>query len=440
MSRPIIALALAATCGCARYRPDPVDPAALSAAWRALDGAGATAVLAEAGGERPAGFDLGDGIDLAEAEACALFFNPRLRATRLALGIEAAGAEHAGSWEDPELGIDGEYVLGGVDEPLVAVSKLSLTIPLSGRPAVRRRLARAELAAGEAEVLGAEWALLDRLRRAWSEHRRLARRIELLVEAKAEVAGLFDAAEGAVEAGKATAFDRAELAIRLRRIEGERRRTAAARTGRRLDLVALCGLNPDHPWKFAGDAVPRGRADRDLAEHPAVATAMAAYAVAERRLELAVRGQYPDLRVGLGAGLEEGDPRVALAASLIPLPVWNRNRRDVGEADAARDAARAEVERALRELIQRRHRAEADLAAARGRVAFLEGELAPLLDAQIAEAKRLIRLGDLDLFRVAGALAAARELELELLDARFAAIESELVLQALAGPPPEEEP
>ena len=97
--------------GCATYEPAPVDPIAFEASWRALDPDAATVrvgtadVIFFAGVTkvRPPGFDLTDGIDLAEAEAVALFFNPELRRLRTALEVPRAEASTAGAWADQSL-------------------------------------------------------------------------------------------------------------------------------------------------------------------------------------------------------------------------------------------------------------------------------------------------------------------------------------------------
>ena len=56
-------------------------------------------------------FDLADGIDAAEAEVIALFYNRDLRLTRLRAGVALADKKTAGLWEDPVFGFDGADLL-----------------------------------------------------------------------------------------------------------------------------------------------------------------------------------------------------------------------------------------------------------------------------------------------------------------------------------------
>ena len=63
--------------------------------------------------------------------------------------------------------------------------------------------------------------------------------------------------------------------------------------------------------------------------------------------------------------------------------------------------------------------ARARLDAARERLAFIEEELAPLADQQVADVRRLGRLGDFNTLVLLESLTTAHEAKLEVLDARL---------------------
>jgi outer membrane protein TolC len=92
-------------------------------------------------------------------------------------------------------------------------------------------------------------------------------------------------------------------------------------------------------------AAPPPRPDpRELAltKRADIVAALARYAAEEQALRLEVRRQYPDLHVGPGIGWDQGAFRWALNAS-AEIPLFNRHRGAIAEAEARRDAAGARL-------------------------------------------------------------------------------------------------
>ena len=133
----LLALGFTILAGCQAYQPDSLDAPAHAAAWRART-PGDESVLAfarrlEGQGCKRTPFNPADGITLAEAEIVALVFNPDLRLARLKANVARATADHAGRWDDPQLGIDVLKVAESVPNPWLLGGSLSLTLPVSGR-------------------------------------------------------------------------------------------------------------------------------------------------------------------------------------------------------------------------------------------------------------------------------------------------------------------
>jgi len=191
-----------------------------------------------------------------------------------------------------------------------------------------------------------------------------------------------------------------------------------------LELKARLGLLPTADVKLvpAIPALSVSMSAEDIpavvAEHPRVRLARAEYEVAERTLKLEVRKQYPDITLGGGFGTDQGDDRVLFGAAL-PLPLFNANRRAIAEARASREVARATAEAEYERLLAEASVAQARLDAARERLAYVERELAPLADQQVADARRLGQLGDFNTLVLLEALTTAHEAKLEVLDARL---------------------
>jgi CRISPR system Cascade subunit CasA len=88
----------------------------------------------------------------------------------------------------------------------------------------------------------------------------------------------------------------------------------------------------------------------ELVNHPKVAAALVRLGGTEHALHAEIRRQYPDLKLGPAYVNEEGLDRFGLVAG-ISIPLWNRNRKGIAEAEAARDEARLAAIDAWRALV-----------------------------------------------------------------------------------------
>lgn len=460
---PILLLCPLMMPACQRYAPSPLNLPAHHAGITARDPF-APEVVAYAErlavpSTQPSQFDAGDGLSLAEAEAVALLFNPELRLARLKADVPRVGAAEAGRWEDPQLGIDGERIINGVENPWVLGGMLSLTIPISGRLSVERDKARSEATAGELRALAEERRVLAELRAAWAQWSAATERAALTRQFIAELEPVVERAERLRTAGELDPVDtrllRIERVSQTAKLHGYEAdaRAAEVELKARLGLLPTAdvklvasistpsgiGLSPmlseahrrDAPAiqmsrplgeRESGDAAAAALFDRARAEainqHPRVRLARAEYEIAERTLKLEIRKQYPDLNIGGGFGTDEGDERVLFGASL-PLPLFNANRRAIAEARAGREVARAAAEFEYVRLLAEASVAQVRLDAANERLAYVEKELAPIADEQVADARRLAQLGDFNTLVLLEALKAAHEAKLEVLDTRL---------------------
>ena len=436
----LVAVAHGAT-GCQSYRPSPLDLERYGDAWAARDAASAEVAahanrLLASPADPDAGYDPSDGFSLREAEAVALFFNPHLRAARLRARVAGVGAAEAGRWEDPSLAVDAERILASVAEPWVLAGALAVTLPVSGRLSAEKHRAAAEADVERLRVLVEERAALAELRDEWLQWSAVLQRIDLTAALLEELGAMEAAAERLRQAGE---LDPAEARLfRVERVTQQSRLQAfeAEARDRALGIRSRMGLTAQAPVELvpqvaAGDptaAVP-GDGLAVPPDHPRLRLARARYEVAERALRLEVREQYPDLGVRGGYGTDEGDERVLLGGSL-PLPLLNGNRRGIAEARANRDAARAAAEAEYEELASALARARSRADAAARRLDFVRRELAPLGDEQLADVRRLARLGDFNALALLEALKATHDAKLELLQAQVEASQADARLGA----------
>ncbi len=381
-------------------------------------------------------FDLSDGLDLREAEAIALFYNPDLRIARLRVGVTAATVENSGLWADPTLAVDTMRILQSVDEPWKIFASVGFTLPISGRLGAETARAGAEHAAELARVAAEEWNVRVSLREAWATWsaasakavatKDFMRRLDRVVGIAEQLR-----AAGELSASESRPFlvERATRRADLRALEGE---VAAGE----LTIKSLMGLAPTAALTLtpAIGTSTRGGAEAITPDCPAMLVAAAEYEVSERALALEIRKQYPDLTIGPGYASEQDVPEALLSLSL-PLPVLNANRQAIAEARARRALARVAFDAAYERLSGQLAVARAKYEAAIAQREQLESEVVPLVDSQFDEATKIAELGEVNTLMLLDTLTRQYEAKLRVVDARLAESMAMTREQELTGPP-----
>jgi outer membrane protein TolC len=431
--------------GCQSYSPLPLDDAAHARDWQARDISGSAvreyaAALAKRDATARSIYDPKDGLDLAEAEVVALFFNARLRKARLDAGAALAGAQNAGEWDNPELNISAGLILDSIANPWTASAGLEFTIPISGRKGVEKDLAFAQHHVKFREVLALEWEVIGELRAAWRERAATAERVALLRE---HIASMEDVNKRADELTKAGELQRTEARVfAIELIVSRIDLAEQERMGDEQDtaLKGMLGLLPAAPVKLNTALAAGSAATGDLKNSPQLELMRAEYAVAEQNLRLEIRKQYPDLRIGPGYDIDEGQSTISLGFG-IPIPIINLNRQGIAQARGERLAARAAYEGAVEELTVRQQIARQRLARVNSTRRAVEEQLAPLVDLQVKEANDRAKAGDFDALLTLEALKSRLEAKERVLQTKLEEAMAIDALNALAGPTfkPEEE-
>ncbi len=427
---PLAGLTLLAL-GCQSHERRPLDPAGELAAWLARTPASAEvrAFADGLGAKEPGspGYNADDGITCAEAELIALVFNAELRIARLRAGVTRATAEHAGLWEDPSIGIDLTRVIEATPEPWKLFTSLSVTIPLSGRLDIEKQRAGAEHTAELERVAQREWTVRLALRRAWVDWSALNSRsastrdfISLMDQSLTIVGRMEQAGEVSRTEARLLRVERATSATELADVEARAREAE-------LRLRELMGLSDAAPLTLLAEGIApavHAQAPIDASEReakarasPTVRVALAAYEAAESELQLEVRKQYPDLQVGPGYGLEDGQNQMLLGLS-APIPILNGNRQGIAQALARRELAHAEAQAALAQALMALHAAEMRLHAASRRRHTLESEIVPMVEAQYLDARRVVQLGEVNALVLLESLKRQQEAKLRVIEAR----------------------
>jgi len=435
--------------GCQSYEPLPLDSDAHLKSWAERDVADESVVAYAAELAKrdtlPRGkYDPSDGIDLREAEVIALFFNPDLRTARLHADANLAGAREAGRWDDPEFSVDAMWIIESISQPWILGAGISFTIPFSGRHGVEEDLAWTEYESALREVVVAEWETIVELRQAWHELAAALERIRLIEAYAEDVREVQQIADRLVEAGEATRLDARVFKLELISQQVELRHARAEARQLELRCRELLGLRPDAPLQLLavmeteGD-LPNDRETRVVENNPLLELKRSMYASAEQQLRLEIHKQYPDLTIGPNYEIEEGQSRIGIGFGL-PIPIINLNREGIARARAARLAVKSEYEGEIERLLHRLAQAEARLESAHAVHTYVQAELAPLVDEQVADARKFAELGEFEVEIQLDALTRRFEAREQVLEAILAEAQAAEEVRALLGPTFKPEP
>lgn len=438
----VFATAFIVLTGCQSYEPRPLDSSTHIKAWQ---GRNLESESLQAGIERidqdlrreVGEFNPADGLSLAEGQLAALVFNPELRLARLRLARATAGASEAASWPDPELTLNALQLSESAPDPWVLTQGLKITLPLSGRVGAYKDLKDARQQIARHEVREGEWGVMHALAHAWVQWSAVTLRIEEtqrhldtltpLVEATSKLA-----ASGELLSTEAALFslERAQRQGQLRGFRGEadeleQRLRAAMGLAPGTAVLFLPSLTSGPPSEEGADAV--------AAQNPSLARLREEYEASEQTLRMEIAKQWSDFTFGPVIESDEGRRKVGLLTG-IGLPLWNANREAIAEARIDRELARATLETVHEALLGR-------LAAATLRAASLEQQridieetLAPLLDRQVADAARLVQLGEGTTMVLLESISRAHKTKLDWIDVRARKADAQHERAFLIGP------
>lgn len=426
--------------GCQSYQPRPLDPEEHRERWLARspqrDGVVEFARRLANDGVPVPEYDPSDGVSCAEAELIALVFNPELRLARLRAGVASATAEHAGLWDDPEFSIDVLRITESVSTPWVITPGLAFTIPISGRLEVEKSRADAGLRAELIRIAEEEWRVRHEVRQAWlawSAALLRSQEIDQLIES---MDGLTESTTRLAEVGELPRTEAALFVIERSQRRQERGRLEGEATIAKHRLRMALGLSPGAPLEFVPsiDVPESATADRDVVSSSLQLRRLREeYEVAEHALHREIRKQYPDLTIGPLYETDQGQSRIGFLGA-IPIPVLNANRQGIAEATAERELARAAYETTVEHL-------QGSLAVARVRARMLRSEyeelvsvIGPMIDRQVADATRLVELGEGGGLVLLESLIRSHNTKLNMIDVRRDLALAAAELRFLLGP------
>lgn len=295
---------------------------------------------------------------LSDAEKLVLVGNRELNAMRLKAANSSSAAKESGWWEDPQFDMDLMRIVNPSDNPFITGASVAFTIPLSGSPAIAAKAEELYAEADLADVRAAERDLSVEAKLLVVRISALRKRAAMLMEydkddrvvrSRANVEKLYE--NGEMGAPEWAAVQRQRHARHHALMETERDMAEAE-----ISCMRLLGLHPKTRLyvDIGPDEIPIEKPQEidaiDLVRHPKVAAALVRLKGSEESLRAEIRKQYPDLKLGPAYTREEGLDRFGLVAG-ITLPLWNRNRKGIAEAEGMRDEARLEAIDVWRSLV-----------------------------------------------------------------------------------------
>jgi outer membrane protein, heavy metal efflux system len=376
--------------GCAHFVPMPIEP---SASLHLFEGR----TLSDAGlrqyaertlkGEFPAWPPAA--WDLRTLTLAALYFHPDMDAARARWSLAEAGKITAGQRPNPTLSVypslNRTVIL---PSPWIVTASLDIPIETAGKRGYRLAQASHLSDAAMRGIATAAWGVRSRLRAAlldaWSAEES-GRLLEQQLAAQQEIVRLI---EGRLAAGAAAPMDVSRERVALERTRLDVLDARNRRVQARVRLAGALGVPPKalEGVAFSFDAFTRAPRELPVAEarrrallsRADIRAALAEYAATESALQLEIAKQYPDIHLGPGYEFDQGDDKWGLGLN-IELPLLNRNRGPIAEAEARRREAAAKFNGLQASVLGEIEGARADYEAARQKVAAAEELMAQLL-------------------------------------------------------------
>jgi len=256
--------------------------------------------------------------------------------------------------------------------------ELSQEIELGGKSRRRVELAQAELDAARAQLRRDERLLSARVQVAFVEALRARERLAV-EQASIELARkLADVAQRRLDSGSATQIEVNLALAQMGRDERTLYLAEGAYAQSLAFLAEMLGMDPADPPEPAGalelasTSLPplTDIVDSALAQREDLNQLRHALDAAQARREVAKRQTVPNVHLGAFYEMEEGTDRILGATLGISIPIFNRNRGAIAEAEAIQRQVTAEGEavriRARQEVVSAWSRYQAATSAAQG--------------------------------------------------------------------------
>jgi cobalt-zinc-cadmium efflux system outer membrane protein len=336
--------------------------------------------------------------DLQTLSLAALYFNPALDSARARVAGTEAAVITAGARPNPTLSI-----APGVPTPYLLTLDFAIPIETAGKRGYRILAARGLDQASRFDLADSAWTVRSGVRVALLNYIIGSQTLELFRSEEKALQDQVSILEKILSAGEIPRQNvdlaRIELSkthLAISTAEGqvaEARAVLAAAMG--IPVAGLRGAQFSWPGMDnppSVDSLSSEQVQRDaVLNRLDIRRALAQYAAAEARLQLEIAKQYPDINIGPGYTYEETHSFFTVGFSTT-VPLFNRNRGPVAEAEAHRQESAAAFLERQAQVIAKSERAVAVYSAALKELSEAES-LRKLQENQLQITQQAIRSG-----------------------------------------------
>lgn len=316
---------------CSVYHSAPIDLNAEEASWK-----------------EASRVDTHTSVTRNQARQIGLVMNPDLNKARLKLASSNEAAKQAGWWNDPSFSWEIEQVLQ--ENTLNMAGGLGFTIPVTGLPALEKKVAEQYKEADFWTLRQAELDFLSSLDQAWSRLAVTQRRKAVIRERLEAVRKENGMIEKLIGAGEVEFSSRQVASQRMNDAIRELQTVTETELEQKMELVKLMGLHPSAVQKlgfrteqgFQLPAAVPAPSPAALTAAPRIKAQLATYATTETLFKTEIRRQYPELELGPAFTRDDGEKEVGGEIG-FNIPLWNRNRKTIAESRGARNMSRQET-------------------------------------------------------------------------------------------------
>jgi outer membrane protein, heavy metal efflux system len=389
----VLGHALLAACSVQQYKPAPLSPETSAAALesRTLTDPGLRSFedyyLGHTASEWPPGT-----WDFQSLSLAALYFNTELDAARARVAESRAELVTAGARPNPTLGIT-----PGIPSPYLLTLDLSFPLETAGKRRYRVESAQSSVLASQFDLAQSAWTVRGAVRAAMLDDLVAVRTVELLrseAKTRGDQVTLLDRM---ASLGEITGLQAGAAHIELSKTHAALSAAESQAAEARAAMAATIGVPaaalqdvhltwPDMSEPPAAASLPVAEIRREaVLNRLDVRSALERYAAAEADLKLQIAKQYPDVDIGPGYSYEEKLSYFTLGFSAA-IPMFDRNRGPIAEAEARRLKAAAAFQATQADVISKSERSLALYTAA-----LAELEEAVRLEELTATRQRAVR-------------------------------------------------